>query len=75
MRNRLDYLVQAEALRASPDLRARIAALAGEAKRPRRRFRPWMGVCAALAVLFVWWTYAPPHLPLFMDPVTGQYGI
>ena len=30
---------------------------------------------AALAVLFVWWTYAPPHLPLFMDPVTGQYGI
>ena len=50
MRNRLDYLVQVEDLRASPALRARIAALAGEAKRPRRRFRPWMGVCAALAV-------------------------
>ena len=30
---------------------------------------------AALRVLCVWWAHAPPHLPLFMDPVTGQYGI
>ena len=29
----------------------------------------------ALAVLFVWYTYAPPHLPIFLDPVTGTYGI
>ena len=47
--NRLDYMVQVEDLHASPELRARIAALAGEVKRPRRRFRPWLGVCAALA--------------------------
>ena len=25
--------------------------------------------------LFVWWTYDPPQLPLFTDPVTGQTGI
>lgn len=49
--NRLDYMVQVEDLHASPKLRARIAALAGEAKRPRRRFKPWMGVCAAVAVV------------------------
>lgn len=30
---------------------------------------------AALAVLFVWFTYAPPHLPIFLDPITGTYGI
>ena len=30
---------------------------------------------AALAVLFVWYTYAPPHLPAFLDPLTGTYGI
>ena len=52
MRNRLDYLVQVEALRASPDLRARINALAGTV-RPRRRFRPWMGLCACLAVVIL----------------------
>lgn len=50
MGNRLDYLVQVEALRASPELRARISALAGTVK-PRRRFRPWMGLCACLAVV------------------------
>ena len=49
--NRLDYMVQVEDLHASPELRARIAALAGEVKRPRRKFRPWMGVCAGLAVV------------------------
>lgn len=30
---------------------------------------------AALAVLFVWYTFAPPHLPLFQDPLTMTYGI
>lgn len=30
---------------------------------------------AALAVLFVWYTFAPPHLPLFQDPLTLAYGI
>lgn len=28
-----------------------------------------------LAFLFVWWTFRPPHIGLFLDPVTGQYGI
>lgn len=27
-----------------------------------------------LAVLFVLFTYAPPHIPLFADPATGLYG-
>lgn len=30
---------------------------------------------AALAVLFVWYTFAPPHLPIFQDPLTLTYGI
>lgn len=32
-------------------------------------------VFAALAVLFVWYTFAPPHLPVFQDPITLTYGI
>ena len=28
----------------------------------------------ALAALFVWWTFAPPVLPLFTDPVSGLRG-
>jgi hypothetical protein len=28
-----------------------------------------------LAVAFVLFTFYPPHLPLFQDPVTGEYGI
>lgn len=28
----------------------------------------------ALAFLFVWWTFQPPRIGLFWDPVTGQYG-
>lgn len=51
--NRLDYMVQVEDLHASPELRGRITALAGEVKPPRRRLRPWMGVCAALAVVLL----------------------
>ena len=26
------------------------------------------------AVLFVWFTFAPPRIPLFRDPLTGGYG-
>ena len=29
----------------------------------------------ALAFLFVWFTYRPPHIALFLDPVTGTYGL
>ena len=25
--------------------------------------------------LFVWWTYDPPVLPLFIDPTTGTVGL
>lgn len=32
-------------------------------------------IFAALTVLFVWYTFAPPQLPVFLDPVTGTYGI
>ena len=28
-----------------------------------------------LAFLFVYWTFRPPHLGLWRDPVTGGYGI
>lgn len=30
---------------------------------------------AALAALFVWFTFSPPHLPLFQDPITLAYGL
>lgn len=72
MRNRLDYLVQVEALRASPDLRARISALAGEVRRPRRRFRPWMGLCACLAAVLLGVGTFTGVLPLL--PVGGSAG-
>ena len=29
----------------------------------------------AFALVFILWTYTPPDLPLFRDPVTGGYGI
>lgn len=48
--NKADYLAQVEGLHASPELRARIAELAGTV-RPRRRLRPWMGACACLALI------------------------
>ena len=32
----------------------------------------WLWV---LAFLFVWWTFSPPHIALFRDPLTGLYGI
>jgi hypothetical protein len=31
-------------------------------------------VLAAAAGLFVWWTFDPPQLPLFIDPTTGLAG-
>lgn len=38
---------------------------------------PWMGgaLMAALGVLFVVFTFLPPQLPLFRDPLTGLYGL
>lgn len=32
-------------------------------------------VLAGTLVLFVWWTYQPPQLPIFIDPVTQQRGM
>ncbi|WP_024834683.1 DUF6512 family protein [Ruminiclostridium josui] len=28
-----------------------------------------------ICILFVYWTFEPPHLPLFFDKVNGKYGI
>ena len=32
-------------------------------------------VLLASAALFAWWTFDPPQLPLFIDPVTGIAGV
>lgn len=48
--NKTDYLAQVKDLHASQQLRERIAALPA-ARKPSRRFKPWMGVCAGLAVV------------------------
>ena len=32
-------------------------------------------VLVLLGVVFVLFTFYPPHLPLFRDPITGEYGI
>ncbi len=32
-------------------------------------------VLTVLAAAFIYFTFAPPHLPLFQDPETGLYGI
>ena len=32
-------------------------------------------MAAALAFCFILFTYCPPHIGLFLDPVTGSYGI
>jgi hypothetical protein len=34
-----------------------------------------VAVITVLAVIFIIFTFYPPHLPLFMDSETGQYGI
>ena len=47
----------------------------------QRRFGAvgWQALGAAFllaaAALFAWWTFAPPQLPLFVDPVTGTSGV
>lgn len=40
------------------------------------RGRQTAGVLLHLALwgLFIWWTWAPPHLPLFCDPLSGTFG-
>lgn len=34
-----------------------------------------VAVLLAAAILFGWWTFVPPQLPLFIDPVTGTAGV
>ena len=47
----------------------------------RGRFSsPWQQILGlivlwALAFFFVWCTFRPPHIALWQDPVTGQFGI
>ena len=51
----------------------------------RRAFRrdslrcryPWISLAliGLIGVWFVVWTFAPPHIPLFLDPITGRYGL
>ncbi|MBO5129159.1 MAG: hypothetical protein J6B95_02280 [Oscillospiraceae bacterium] len=38
--------------------------------------RPWLAFAAIclIGVLFVVFTFAPPQIPLFQDPLTGTYG-
>ncbi len=38
---------------------------------------PWLAFTAIclIGVLFVVFTFAPPQIPLFQDPVTGTYGL
>ena len=39
-------------------------------------FARWaMLLTVAFAFVFLFFTYAPPKLPIFLDPVTGTYGI
>ena len=32
-------------------------------------------ILSVITLLFIFWTYAPPRIPLFIDPLTGIYGI
>lgn len=49
-----------------------LLALAEFSPRPAK----WIGICLLLflILLLTWFTFAPPELPLFQDPVTGTYG-
>lgn len=38
-------------------------------------YRLALALCLGLVLLFVWFTFAPPQLPLFRDPINGTYGI
>lgn len=49
--------------------------LSGGAMSARWRQTAGLLLLFALAFAFVWWTYAPPALGLWRDPVTCQYGI
>ena len=49
-------------------------------RRRRRLWEPWQQAAGllwlwGLAFLFVWWTFRPPHIGLFLDLATGGYGI
>lgn len=37
--------------------------------------RAAMLLTVSIAFVFLFFTYAPPHLPIFLDPVTQTYGI
>ncbi len=56
-------------------------AFAYEARRLRQggaatgREKRCLACLLLLALLFVLFTFLPPHLPLFRDPITGGYGI
>lgn len=49
--------------------------LSGGAMSARWRQLAGLLILFGLAFAFVWCTYAPPHLGLWQDPVTGLYGI
>ena len=42
---------------------------------PCRYPRAAMAVLLGLWLIFILFTFLPPHLPLFQDPLTGSYGI
>ncbi len=49
--------------------------LTKEHHRPCRFARAAMLLTVALAFVFLFFTYFPPHLPIFQDPVTMTYGL
>ena len=46
-----------------------------EAHRPCRFSRAAMLLALSLAFVFLFFTYFPPHLPIFLDPVTQTRGL
>lgn len=36
--------------------------------------RPAFALICAIGILFTVWTFFPPHIPFFQDPITGSYG-
>lgn len=47
-----------------------------QSARSNSRFE-WLafGILCVIGILFIVFTFAPPHIPLFQDPITGVYGI
>lgn len=43
--------------------------------RPRHHPKVALASLLGLWVVFGWFTFFPPHLPLFRDPLTGTYGL